>query len=171
MKRVDPEFAYQSRELDGQIEGILGDPPDRKNYRRMVEALRSEYADGNGIEDVNMMSFALVDVLQFKNIQGLLRESSHYHDGDVEAVLAMAGCDDEGDQAMFERMAEDHPELTRQAVITAFLYKNPRLWSDEDSSLDSLAEGDEGDELEGDEDVASADFEALFDQQEDDNGR
>jgi hypothetical protein len=38
MRKVHPEFAYQSRE-EGQIEGILGDPPDRKNYQRMVDAL------------------------------------------------------------------------------------------------------------------------------------
>ena len=59
MRRVHPEFAYQSRELDGQVEGILGDPPNKKNYDMMVQALVSEYASGGGIEDVNMMAFAL----------------------------------------------------------------------------------------------------------------
>ena len=28
MTRVHPEFAYQSRELEGQIDGTLGDPPN-----------------------------------------------------------------------------------------------------------------------------------------------
>jgi hypothetical protein len=31
MKRVHPEFAYQSRELEGQIDGTLGDPTNKKN--------------------------------------------------------------------------------------------------------------------------------------------
>jgi hypothetical protein len=35
MRKVHPEFAYQSRELEGQIDGILGDPPNRKNYDMM----------------------------------------------------------------------------------------------------------------------------------------
>ena len=39
MKNVHPEFSFQSRELEGQIEGTLGDPPNRKNYDMMVNAL------------------------------------------------------------------------------------------------------------------------------------
>ena len=62
-RKVHPEFAYQSRELDGQIEGILGDPPDRKNYQRMIDALVSEYASGGGIEDVNMLADAFKGTL------------------------------------------------------------------------------------------------------------
>ena len=46
MRKVHPEFAYQARELEGQIEGILRDPPDHKNYKKMVEALRTEYVNG-----------------------------------------------------------------------------------------------------------------------------
>ena len=67
MRKVHPEFAYQSRELGGQIDGILCDPPTRKNYDVMVNALLSAYASGGGIEDVTMMSFALVDHLTFSN--------------------------------------------------------------------------------------------------------
>ncbi len=50
MRKVHPELAYQARELEGQIEGILGDPPDRKNYQRMIDALVEEYASGGGID-------------------------------------------------------------------------------------------------------------------------
>ena len=82
MRRVHPEFAYQSRELAGQIEGILGDPPNQKNYDLMVNALIGEYASGAGIEDVNMMSFALVDHIAFSDSKGLMREAAEYEGGD-----------------------------------------------------------------------------------------
>ena len=78
MRKVHPEFAYQSRELGGQIDGILGDPPNRKNYQMMQSALVGEYAGGGGIEDVNMMSFALVDHITFSNPKGLLKEAADY---------------------------------------------------------------------------------------------
>jgi hypothetical protein len=78
MKRVHPEFAYQSRELEGQIEGTLGDPPNKKNYQMMVDALVSEYAGGSGIDDVNLMAFALVDKIKFLDPKGLLREAADY---------------------------------------------------------------------------------------------
>ncbi len=78
MKKVHPEFAFQSRELEGQIEGTLGDPPNRKNYDMMVQALVSEYADGNGLDDVNMMAFALVDRIRFTDPKGLVREAMDY---------------------------------------------------------------------------------------------
>jgi len=163
MKRVHPEFAYQSRELEGQIEGVLGDPPNRKNYERMVDALVSEYANGDGIEDVNMMSFALVDRIRFSDPKGLLREAADYAGGDPAQVFAMASCDDEG-AAMYAAVTENHPELARQAIITAFLFKNPRLWEEDDQSLEQLAEGEE-DEDEMDEHAVSDDFIGLFDQE------
>ncbi len=87
MRKVHPEFAYQSRELEGQIDGILGDPPNRKNYDMMQQALMSEYADGGGIEDVNMMSFALVDHIRFIDPKGLLAQSVQYDEGDPFAPL------------------------------------------------------------------------------------
>ena len=88
MKRVHPEFAYQSRELEGQIDGTLGDPPNKKNYNMMVDALVSEYAGGSGIDDVNLMAFALVDKIRFKDPKGLLREAADYEGGDPAPVFA-----------------------------------------------------------------------------------
>jgi hypothetical protein len=163
MARVHPEFAYQSRELEGQIEGVLGDPPDRKNYQRMVDALVSEYTDGGGLDDVNLMSFALVDRIRFLDPKGLVREASDYEGGDPERVFAMAACDGDEGAAMYESITRAYPELARQAIITAFLYKNQNRWEDDDQSLDQLAEGDEGDdEEEGS--FASDDFTQMFDQ-------
>lgn len=164
MRKVHPEFAYQSRELGGQIDGILGDPPNRKNYDMMLSALMSEYAAGGGIEDVNMMSFALVDHITFSNPKGLLAESGEYDGGDPEKVFAMADC--EGDAAaMYAAMTENHPDLARQAIITAFLFKHPRMWDEDDQSFDQLGENDDGDDVE-DDDGVSDDFAQMFDQEE-----
>jgi hypothetical protein len=164
MRKVHPEFAYQSRELEGQIEGILGDPPNRKNYEMMQNALAGEYASGGGIEDVNMMSFALVDHIKFSNPKGLLAEASEYEGGDPQVVFAMAGCDGDAG-AMYQAMTENHPELARQAIITAFLFKNQRKWDDDDQSLEQLSRNDDGDD-EHDEDGVSDDFAQMFDQEE-----
>ena len=100
MKKVHPEFAFQSRELEGQIEGTLGDPPNRKNYDMMVQALVSEYANGDGLDDVNMMAFALVDRIRFSDPKGLIREAMDYESDDPSKVFAMANCDGkDGDDA------------------------------------------------------------------------
>lgn len=166
MKKVHPEFAFQSRELEGQIEGTLGDPPNRKNYDMMVQALVSEYANGDGLDDVNMMAFALVDRIRFTDPKGLVREAADYEGGgDPARALAMANCDgdDEG-RAMYASICANHPELARQAIVTAFLYKNPGRWEDDDQSLDQLADGDEGDD-ELDETAAGDDFMQIFDQE------
>lgn len=168
MKKVHPEFAFQSRELEGQIEGTLGDPPNRKNYDMMVQALVSEYADGNGLDDVNMMAFALVDRIRFTDPRGLVREAMDYEgNGDPARAFAMANCDaDEGEgKAMYEAICANHPELARQAIITAFLYKNQARWEDDDQSLDQLARDDEGDDDELDETAAGDDFTQIFDQE------
>ena len=167
MRKVHPEFAYQSRELEGQIDGILGDPPNRKNYDMMVNALVSDYASGGGIDDVNMMSFALVDHITFSNNKGLLSEAAEFEGGNPEKVFAMAACEGEA-EAMYAAMTENHPELARQAIITAFLFKNPRLWDDEDQSLDQLGENDDGDDKHDDEDGVTDDFAQMFDQDGDD---
>ena len=167
MKKVHPEFAFQSRELEGQIEGTLGDPPNRKNYDMMVQALVSEYADGNGLDDVNMMAFALVDRIRFTDPKGLVREAMDYEgNGDPARVFAMANCDaDEGEgKAMYEAICANHPELARQAIVTAFLYKNQARWEDDDQSLDQLARDDEGDDDELDEGAVGDDFSQMFDQ-------
>ena len=166
MKHVHPEFSFQSRELEGQIEGTLGDPPNRKNYDMMVGALVSEYAGGSGLDDVNLMAFALVDRIRFTDPKGLMREAADYEGGDPSRVFAMAECDGEDGAAMYDSMIANHPELARQAIITAFLYKNQGRWDDVDQSLDQLAEGeedDEGDEM--DSTAASDDFTQLFDQE------
>jgi len=173
MKKVHPEFAFQSRELEGQIEGTLGDPPNRKNYDMMVQALVSEYADGNGLDDVNMMAFALVDRIRFTDPKGLVREAMDYEgNGDPARVFAMANCDaDEGEgRAMYEAICANHPELARQAIVTAFLYKNQARWEDDDQSLDQLARNDEGDDDELDEGAVGDDFTQIFDQEGGDRG-
>jgi hypothetical protein len=162
MRKVHPEFAYQSRELEGQIEGILGDPPDHKNYQRMVDALVGEYAQGGGIEDVNMLAFALVDHIEFSNPKGLLAEAEDYEFGDAARVFAMAECKGEEAAKMYAAIAESMPDLARQAIITAFLHKNPRKWDDDDQSLDQLSANDDGDDID-DEDAASDDFAQMFD--------
>ena len=169
MRKVHPEFAFQSRELEGQIEGILGDPPNRKNYKSMVEALVGEYADGSGIEDVNMLSFALVDHIAFNDTKGLLAESAEYEQGNPEPVFAMASCAGEQAARMYAAIQESFPELARQAIITAFLFKHPRLWDDEDQSLEQLSRDDDGDDAH-DEDDVNDEFAQIFDQDGDHHG-
>jgi len=166
MKKVHPEFAFQSRELEGQIEGTLGDPPNRKNYNMMVQALVSEYADGHGLDDVNMMAFALVDCIRFTDPKGLVREAVDYEgDGDPARVFAMADCGADGEgKAMYDAICANYPELARQAIVTAFLYKNQQRWEDDDQSLDQLARDDEGDDDELDETAVGDDFTQIFDQ-------
>jgi len=163
MKNVHPEFSFQSRELEGQIEGTLGDPPNRKNYDMMVGALVSEYADGGGIDDVNMMAFALVDKIRFLDPKGLMREAADYADGDPARVFAMAECTGDEGKAMYEGMTANYPELARQAIITAFLFKNQNRWVDDDQSLEQLGRNDDGDDVDEDGE-ATDDFTGLFDE-------
>ncbi len=166
MKNVHPEFSFQSRELEGQIEGTLGDPPNRKNYDMMVGALVSEYADGGGIDDVNMMAFALVDKIRFLDPKGLMREAADYADGDPARVFAMAECSGDDGRAMYEGMTANYPELARQAIITAFLFKNQNRWDDEDQSLEQLGRDDDGDDVDDEDSPATDDFTQLFDEGE-----
>lgn len=163
MKNVHPEFSFQSRELEGQIEGTLGDPPNRKNYDMMVNALVSEYADGGGIDDVNMMAFALVDKIRFLDAKGLMGEALDYADGDPVKVFAMAECTGDDGAKMYEAMTTNFPELARQAIITAFLFKNQNRWDDEDQSLEQLGRNDDGDDVDEDGE-ATDDFSGLFDE-------
>ena len=166
MKNVHPEFSFQSRELEGQIEGTLGDPPNRKNYDMMVNALVAEYADGGGIDDVNMMAFALVDKIRFLDPKGLMREAADYADGDPARVFAMAECSGDDGKAMYEGMTANYPELARQAIITAFLFKNQNRWDDEDQSLEQLGRDDDGDDDDEEDSPATDDFTQLFDEGE-----
>jgi hypothetical protein len=169
MRKVHHEFAYQSRELEGQIEGILGDPPDRKNYKMMVDALMSEYASGGGIEDVNMMAFALVDVIKFANPKAVLAEAQEYDEGDPARVFALAACPEGEAAKMLAAIEQNFPEIGRQAIITACLHKHPRLWDEEDTSLDQLAANDDGDDEDDYDEAGEAtdDFAQMFDQEGD----
>jgi hypothetical protein len=68
---------------------------------------------------------------------------------------------------MYAAIEENFPEVGRQAVITAFLHKHPRMWDDDDISLDQLAAGDEGDDEQEDDGEVSDDFAQMFDQEGD----
>lgn len=164
MRRVHPEFAFQARELAEQVEGILGDPPDRKNYQAMTKALVTEYASGGGIEDLNMMAFALVDVIEIADPKALLADAEDFEFGDPARVFGAVSCPAGEAAKMLEAIEENHPDLGRQAIVTAFLHKHPRMWDDDDTSLDQLAEGDDGDDDE-DEGGASEEFTQMFDQE------
>jgi hypothetical protein len=167
MKNIHPEFAYQSRELGIQIEDTLGDPPDRKTYAKVVKSLLGEYANGAGIDDVNFLSFALVDHLRFDDPAGLLAQSAQYDQADAAKVLKMVSCDDAVASKALATVASDNPELARKAVITAFLFKNHNRWTDEDHSLESLQK-DEGDEDEDEDQLTPGyDIEHLFDERGD----
>lgn len=169
MKNIHPEFAYQSRELGIQIEDTLGDPPDRKNYAKVVKALLLEYANGSGIEDVNFLSFALVEHLRFDDPVGLLVQSAQYDGGDAAKVLKMVSSNDADTSKALLSVANENPDLARKAVITAFLFKNHNRWTEEDQSLESLQK-EEGDEDEDEDQLTSGhDIEHLFDQRGDDN--
>jgi hypothetical protein len=164
MKKVHPEFAFQSRELEGQIDGTQGDPPHRKNYNMMVQALVSEYANGDGLDDVNMMAFALVDRIRFSDPKGLVREAMDYESDDPAKVFAMANCDvDEQGKAMYAAICDNYPELARQAIVTAYLFKNQARWEDDDQSLEQLGRNDDGDDDDLDESAVGDDFSQMFD--------
>jgi hypothetical protein len=64
---------------------------------------------------------------------------------------------------MYEAMTTNFPELARQAIITAFLFKNQNRWDDEDQSLEQLGRNDDGDDVDEDGE-ATDDFSGLFDE-------
>jgi hypothetical protein len=166
MKNIHPEFAYQSRELGIQIEDTLGDPPDRKTYDKVIKSLLGEFANGFQVDDINLLSFALVDYLRFDNPAGLLAQASLFDQGDADKVLTMVSCENtEANKALMTVAAAD-PELARKAIITAFLFKNPKRWTHEDNSLEALQkdEGGEDDENEDEDQIEQGhDIEHLFD--------
>lgn len=139
-KNIHHEFAYQSRELGAQIEDMLGDPPDRKNYARVVASLIGEFTKGTDIDDVNLLSFALADHLSFDDPAGLLAQSGQYDGGDAAKVAAMVSCADAGAAKALAAVATNNPELARKAIITAFLFKNTKRWAAEDDTLEALQE-------------------------------
>ena len=90
-------------------------------------------------------------------------EAEDYEFGDAGRVFAMASCKGEEAARMYAALEDNLPDLARQAIITAFLYKNPRKWDDEDQSLEQLSANDDGDDVD-DEDQATDDFAQMFDQ-------
>ena len=170
MNKIHPEFAYQSRELRIQIEDTLGEPPNRVNYERVIQSLINEYANGSGIADVNMLSFALADYLRFDDAAGILAQGTEYDEGDSAKILKMVSCNDAEARKALDAVFDNDPDLARKAIITAFLYKNPKRWTDEDHSLDALQK-DEDDEQDEDEDQMQQgqDIEHLFDSRGDEN--
>ena len=172
MKRIHPEFAYQSRELGIQIEDTLGEPPNRKNYQRVIDSLLGEFANGTEIDDVNLLSFALVEHLRFDDSAGLLIEGQQYDEGDAAKVLQMVSTTHSATADALTAVFTSNPELARKAIITAFLFKNGKRWTDEDHSLDALkAEEDKEDEENEDEDqmAEGENIEHLFDTRGDEN--
>ena len=172
MKSIHPEFIYQSRELGAQIEDTLGEPPDRRNYDRVIDALIGEFASGTEIDDVNLLSFALANHLVFDDAPGLLAEGCHYDKGDAAKVLKMVSCSDVASGNALATVFVANPELARKAIITAFLFKNPKRWTDEDHSLDALQqEEDRENQMDDDEEQTShgEDIEHLFDTRGDEN--
>lgn len=172
MKTIHPEFMYQSRELGIQIEDTLGEPPDKRNYDRVIDALIGEFASGFEVGDVNLLSFALANHLVFDDAQGLMEESRHYDKGDAAKVLKMVSCSNVASGDALATVFEADPELARKAIITAFLFKNPKSWTDEDHSLQALQEEedkenkaeDDDEQVEHGEDIAH-----LFDTRGDEN--
>jgi len=172
---IHQEFVYQSRELGVQIEDTLGDPPDKKNYARVIESLLGEFSKGTAIDDVNLLSFALVDYLSFDDPAGLLAQSRQYDGGDAAKAIKMVSCKDNAASKALSKVSADNPELARKAIITAFLFKNAKRWDTENDSLAALQEEEEQDEhiKEGsdDEHVAPGqEFMDIFDTREDENG-
>jgi hypothetical protein len=147
----------------------LGDPPDRKNYAKVIKSLIGEYAKGSEIDDVNLLSFALVDRMHFNDPAGLLLQSKLYDKGDADKVMKMVSCDDDEATKALTNVFNRNPELARKAIITAFLFKNNNRWLDEDNSLEALRK-DEGDDDEDEDELASVqDIEHLFDSRGDEN--
>jgi hypothetical protein len=172
MNNIHPEFIYQSRELGIQIDDTLGEPPDRRNYDRVINALIGEFANGLELGDVNLLSFALANHLVFDDASGLLAEGGQYDKGDAAKVLKMVSCSDVASGNALATVFMADPELARKAIITAFLYKNPKRWTDEDHSLQALQEEeDKENKIEDDEEQVAygEDIENLFDTRGDEN--
>ncbi|MBU1214881.1 MAG: hypothetical protein KKF58_02565 [Gammaproteobacteria bacterium] len=171
MKNIHPEFHYQTRELGVQISDTLGEPPDRKRYERVIASLIGEYAKGTVIDDVNMLSFALVDHLVFGDAAGLMAEARRYNEGDADKVMQMVSCSTATTGDALAAVFAADPELARKAIITAYLFKHPKGWKDEDHSLDALQEEEDKANADEDEDESyhGENIEHLFDTRGDGN--
>lgn len=165
MKNIHQEFQYQSRELGIQIDDTLGEPPDRKRYARVIESLIAEYANGTGIDDVNMLSFALADHLVFGDATGLIAEAAQYEEGDAAKVMKMVSTTTATAGDALATVFATDPELARKAVITAFLFKNAKGFKQEDHSLDALQEEEDkqNDDEDDDQSMHGENIEHLFD--------
>jgi hypothetical protein len=169
MIKIHPEFAYQSRELGVQIEDTLGEPPDRKNYARVIKSLIGEYANGSEIDDVNLLSFALADHIRYDDPAGLLAQCEQYDQGDASKISNMVSCvDDEASKAL-ATVCKNNPELARKAILTAFLFKNQKRWAEEDHTLEALQKEEGGEDEDEDQLTPEQDFEQLFDSRGDEN--
>lgn len=169
---IHHEFAFQSRELGIQIEDTLGDPPDRKNYARVIQSLIGEYAKGAEIDDVNLLSFALADHLSFDDPAGLLAQCKQYDKGDAAKVLTMVSCADTGAGKALAAVSAWNPELARKAVITAFLFKNTKRWAEADDLPEAEEKEEDQNYDDGDDDelgVPGQDVIDLFDTREERN--
>ncbi len=171
MKSIHPEFHYQTRELGYQISDTLGEPPDRKRYERVIASLIGEYANGTVIDDVNMLSFALVDHLVFGDAKGLLAEARDYEEGDAAKVMKLVSTTTATSGDALAAVFAADPELARKAVITAFLFKNSKGWKEEDNSLAALQEEEDKANADEDEDESfhGENIEHLFDTRGDGN--
>ncbi|GAB5605384.1 hypothetical protein [Sideroxyarcus sp. TK5] len=174
MKKIHQEFLYQTRELGFQVSDTMGEPPDRKRYTRVVESLLGEYAKGTGLDDVNMLSFALADHLVFGNEDGLIAEAAEYDDGDAAKVMKMVSTTTATSGDALATVFAADPELARKAVITAFLFKKAKGGKEEDTSLDALLEEEDkqNDEDEDEnESMHGENIEHLFDTRGGDDDR
>jgi hypothetical protein len=170
MIEIHPEFAYQSRELGIQIEDTLGDPPDRKTYDRVIRSLLGEFANGFEMDDLNLLSFALVDYLRFDDPAGLMAQAADFDKGDAAKALKMVSCNDAEAQMALEVVADSNPDLARKAIVTAFLFKNPKRWKDEDHSLEALQKNEDNDDEEDEDQIESGhNIDHLFDTRGDEN--
>jgi hypothetical protein len=170
MTYIHPEFAYQSRELGIQIEDTLSDPPNRKTYDKVIRSLIGEFANGFEMDDLNLLSFALVDYLQFVDPAGLLAQAADFDSGDAAKTLKMVSCNDAEANMALEIVADANPELARKAIITAFLFKNHKRWTDEDHSLEALQNAEGKDEDEDEDQIESGhNIDHLFDTRGDEN--
>ncbi len=171
MKNIHQEFLYQSRELGHQISDTLGEPPDIKRYDRVIASLLAEFANGMGIDDVNLLSFALVDHLVFGDLAGLMAEAAQYDEGDADKVMQMVSCANSSSSDALSTVFAADPELARKAIITAFLFKNSKGLKEEDHSLDALREEEDKENDDEDDDQSShgENIQHLFDTRGDGN--
>ncbi len=71
---------------------------------------------------------------------------------------------------LWRAVAHADPELARKAIITAFLFKNTKRWTDEDHSLEALQKDEGGDEDEDEDQFEQGqDIDHLFDTRGDEN--